>query len=350
MSVKPVAVGRRRLGPGRPVFIIAEAGVNHNGRLALALRLVDEAKKAGADAVKFQTFTAETLCLPGAPKAAYQKRAVPGRSQFEMLKKLELSRADFEKILRRCRRAGILFLSSPFDEASAAFLAGLGVPAFKIPSGELTNTPLLARSAGYGRPLLLSTGMADLREIREALRVARAAGNRRVVLFQCTSNYPTAPANAHLRVIPALAKAFGIPVGFSDHTEGIESALAAVALGACAVEKHFTLSRRLPGPDHAVSLEPKGLAALVRGIRVVERALGRAEKRPLPSELPVRRVARRSLVTSGPLARGERFSKDNVAVKRPGTGLAPGRLDWLLRRRAARALPAHRLIREADCA
>ena len=267
------AIDGRLVGRGQPCLIIAEAGVNHNGSLDLACELVDAARAAGADAVKFQTFKAERLVSVAAPKAAYQKRTTGAEeSQLEMIRKLELSETDHRRLLARCREQGILFLSSPFDEQSADFLDELGLSAFKIPSGELTNLPFLAHLAGKGRPLILSTGMACLAEVEAAVQTIAEVGPVPVALLQCVSNYPADPADVNLRAMDTLAVAFGVAVGYSDHVPGNEVAFAAVARGACIVEKHFTLDRSLPGPDHQASLEPDELAALVRGIREIGRA------------------------------------------------------------------------------
>ena len=258
------------IGEGHSCFVIAEAGVNHNGELELAHRLVDAAADAGADAVKFQTFKAEWLAAAGAPLAAYQHAGFDGGDQRELLGRLELSFEAHVELQRHAVARGILFLSSPFDEPSADLLERLGVPAFKVPSGELTNLPFLALLARMGRPLLISTGMASMVEVADAVDAVADAGDPPVALFHCVSSYPAVPADANLRAIPTLRRAFDVPVGWSDHTSGIEIPLAAVAIGADLVEKHLTLNRSLPGPDHAASLEPGEMTALVRWIRTVE--------------------------------------------------------------------------------
>ncbi len=262
--MRTFSIAGRPVGPGAPCFVIAEAGVNHNGDAALALRLVDAAAAAHADAVKFQTFRAEAVAAAEAPKAAYQQASTGGaESQLDMLRRLELSTDGHHAVVERCRDRGILFLSTPFDEQSADFLDAMGVPAFKIPSGELTNAALVSHVARKGRPMIVSTGMATLGEVDEAIRTIAASGNPPVALLQCVTNYPADPATANLRAMHAMAAAFDVPTGYSDHTRGVETALAAVALGACIVEKHFTLDRLLPGPDHAASLEPGELAQLI---------------------------------------------------------------------------------------
>lgn len=343
------AIDGRLVGSGQPCLIIAEAGVNHNGSLELACALVDAARAAGADAVKFQTFKAERLVSAAAPKAAYQQRTTgAAESQLEMIRRLELGEAEHRQLLDHCRQRGILFLSSPFDEQSADFLAELGMSAYKVPSGELTNLPFLGHLAGKGRPLILSTGMAYLGEVEAAVRAITAAGPVPLALLQCVSNYPADPADVNLRAMDTLAAAFGVPVGYSDHVPPNEVAFAAVARGACIVEKHFTLDRNLPGPDHQASLEPGELAALVRGIRAVEAALGDGRKRPAASEADTAAVARKSLVAARDLPAGSVLEPSLIAVKRPGTGLPPVMLQHLLGRRTRVDIPRDALLALED--
>jgi N-acetylneuraminate synthase len=351
-----------RRSPGH-VYVIAEAGVNHNGSLKRALQLVDVAADAGADAVKFQTFRAEDLASSAAPKAQYQKKTTgSGGSQLAMLKKLELSPAAHRALIARCRRRRIDFLSAPFDEASLRLLTDtLRLPVLKIPSGEITNGPLLLQAARSGRRIILSTGMSTLAEIEAALgvlafgmsgsrlppsrkrfaRAYRSANGRRqlrqkVVVLHCVTDYPTPFKDVHLRAMHALRKAFGLPVGLSDHSLGIAVPIAAAALGACVVEKHITVDRDLPGPDHRASLEPAELAALVGGIRQVELALGEEAKRPGASELRNARPARKSLVAGRDIARGEVYSSLNVVAKRPAGGRSPLEFWSIEGRRASR--------------
>jgi len=322
------------------VLIIAEAGVNHNGRLDLARRMIDEARAAGADAVKFQTFITTDCITRGAAKAEYQAvNDGAGESQFDMVRRLELSFGDFEKLKQACVGAGILFSSTPFDLASVDFLHRLGCPFWKVASGEITNLPLLRRIARHGGPVIMSTGMATLDEVDGARRVLVSNGIREddLTLLHCHTDYPTRFEEANLRAMGALKAAFPrCHVGFSDHTPGVEAAVAAVALGAEVVEKHFTLDRELPGPDHRASLVPSELACLVRSIRNVEAALGDGVKRPSEAELKIREVARKSLVAARPIRRGERFSEENLAVKRPGGGVDPMRWDDYVGRSATR--------------
>jgi N-acetylneuraminate synthase len=328
-------------------FVIAEAGVNHNGDPALARALVDVAVAAGVDAVKFQTFNVDRLLTRGAAKAEYQRRATGGeQSQYEMLARLELSPADHEMLLSYCARVGIEFMSTPFDPESARFLKGLGVRRIKISSGDVTNLPMLEVVGGLGLPVVLSTGMADMAEVEAAVATLRAGGAPDLALLQCVSNYPADPALTNLRVMDTLAQAFGTAVGLSDHSTGLTVAIAAVARGAAYLEKHFTLDRSLPGPDHQASLLPDELRALVAAVRVVESALGDGVKRPAPSELPVRDVARKSLVAARDLPAGTVLGREDLDVLRPGTGLSPAALPTVLGRRITRAIPHHTPITE----
>lgn len=329
-------------------LIIAEAGVNHNGSLEMALSLVDAAAEAGVDAVKFQTFKADKLASASSQKADYQKRTTgDGEGQLAMLRRLELDEASHRALIERCEKRGIAFMSSPFDHGSLDLLAGtFDLPILKLGSGELTNGPLLLAIAHTGKKLILSTGMATLVEVEEALSVlahgySGADGppvegrlsaaeiktqlTRRVTLLHCTTEYPAPIADVNLRAMDTLREAFGLPVGYSDHTTGIIMPVAAVARGAVVIEKHFTLDRTLPGPDHPASLEPGELAAMVDAIRQVELALGDGRKAPSPVETRNLPIARKSLIAAKAIMAGEPFSTENVAVKRPGTGRSPMR-------------------------
>ena len=343
--MRPVQIGCRTVGPGHPCYVIAEAGVNHGGDPDLAFRLVDAAVAAGADAVKFQTFKADRVASPQAAKAAYQRRTTPeDEAQVDMLRRLELPFQVFAELDAYCRRLGIQFLSTPFDDESAEFLARLGIPAFKVASGEITNLPFLRRLAGYGRPLIISTGMAGLGEVEAAVAAVTGAGCRDLVLLHCVSNYPADPADVNLRAMDTLRAAFDVPVGYSDHTPGADIALAAVARGACVLEKHFTLDRSLPGPDHAASLEPGELRDLVAGVRRVEAALGDGRKRPAASEMETRALARRSIVAARDIARGTVVTEDMLDLRRPGTGLPPQMLEHIVGRVARRPIAAGTLL------
>lgn len=345
MSTARVRLGARSLGIGHPCYVIAEAGVNHNGDPQLALRLIEAAAAAGADAVKFQTFRAELLVTPAAPKAEYQTRATgAGETQLEMLKRLELPQDAYPALQAHCLSHGVTLLSTPFDPDSADMLEALAVPAFKIASGEITNLPLLRHVAAKGRPLLVSTGMATLGDVEAALQAIRSGGNPPVALLHCVSCYPAAPAEVNLRAMETLSRAFSLPVGFSDHTVGTEVALAAVALGACLVEKHLTLDKGLPGPDHQASADPAEFAFLVRGIRNVEQALGHGRKEPSPREAATAAVARRSLTAARDIEAGELLQAEMIAIRRPGTGLAPALFPVLVGRAARRRIAAGELL------
>jgi N-acetylneuraminate synthase len=343
-----VRIAGRTVGDGHPAVLVAEAGVNHNGDLGLARRLVRAARDAGADAVKFQTVRARSLASSLASTAPYQACATGGASQREMLASLELSWPAHRALAAHARRCGIAFLSTPFDPASVDLLVRLGVPAIKVASPDVVDLPLLQRIGRTRRPVILSTGMATLGEIEQAVEALRRAGCRDMVLLQATSAYPTPVAEVNLRAMQTLRSAFGVPVGLSDHTEGIDIACAAVALGACLIEKHFTLDRSLPGPDHRASLVPEELAALVRSVRRIESAMGSPRKEPTRSELVNRPVVRKSLCAARPLARGSRLRSRDVVVLRPGTGLAPGERARVLGRRLARELAAGEPIRRED--
>ena len=343
--IEPVTIGERKVGPGLPCLVMAEAGVNHNGDLAMALRLVDSAAEAGADVVKFQTFKSEQVISPVAPKADYQLQTTGGEeSQLEMVKKLELPFEAFRQLAGRCVERGITFMSSPFDYESVDLLEELGVVAFKTGSGELTNLPFLSYIASKGKPIILSTGMADLDEVAVAVDAVKAAGNRDLVILHCVSNYPAAASSVNLRAMKTLEEEFEVPVGYSDHTEGITVPIAAASLGACVIEKHFTLDCKLPGPDHRASLEPSQLAAMVHAVRTVEAALGDGVKRPAAEELSTATVARRSLVAAHDLPAGTVLAESMIAIRRPGTGLPPTFLRQLIGRRLQQDLPSGNLF------
>ena len=329
-------------------FIIAEAGVNHNGNLEMALRLVDVACAAGADAVKFQTFKADNIIAVNAPKADYQKDATgPDESQLEMVKKLELDEAAHTRLHHYCQDKDIPFLSTPFDLESIDLLTRLGLEIFKIPSGEITNLPYLRKLGALKKRLILSTGMADLSEIKDALDVLADAGSRMedITVLHCNTEYPTPFEDVNLRAMLTIRSAFpGISVGYSDHTLGIEAPIAAVAIGATVIEKHFTLDRNLPGPDHRASLEPDELAAMISAIRNIEKALGTGIKKPSPSESRNIPVARKSIVAAAPIKKGETFTEMNITVKRPGTGITPMRWDEMIGRKAAKPYRKDELI------
>ena len=326
------------------VYIIAEAGVNHNGSFELACRLVDAAKEAGADCIKFQTFKAEKLVSKDAGKAAYQQEMTGGGSQQDMLRKLELSFDEFLRLKEYCEKKEIRFLSTPFDFESIRFLESLDMPFWKIPSGEVTNLPYLVALAKTGKPVILSTGMCTMKEIEAAIQVLKENGTEDIRLLHCNTEYPTPFEDVNLNAMKTMREAFGCEVGYSDHTRGIEVPIAAAALGATVIEKHFTLDRPMEGPDHKASLEPDELAAMVQGIRHIEKALGSGIKEPSPSEKKNIAVARKSIVAGRPIRQGEVFSEENLAVKRPGTGISPMKWNDVLGNRAKRDFEEDELI------
>lgn len=328
--------------PDAPAYIIAEAGVNHNGDPQLARELIDAAAASGADAVKFQTFSADKLVSRKASKADYQKRALQGGSdsQYEMLKALELAASEFAELKAYSAQKGVTFLSTPFDEESADDLDEMDVDAFKVSSGDLTSPQLLAHIAAKGRPVIISTGMATLLEVAEAVEIIQGAGNSALAILHCVSNYPADPADCNLRAMATMAAATGVPVGWSDHTEGSAISLAAIALGARIIEKHFTLSRDLPGPDHKASIEPDELRQFVDDIRAVESAMGSPVKAPTQTEDQMRDVARRSLVARTDIAAGTFIEPGMVAVQRPGSGIPPKYRDLVIGRTACADIAA----------
>jgi N,N'-diacetyllegionaminate synthase len=328
-------------------LIIAEAGVNHNGDLARARQLIDEAAKAGADLVKFQTFSANRLVTRMATKADYQTQTTDKKeSQHEMLRRLELSAEMHKELIEHCAARNIGFFSTAFDIESIDLLVSLGQDHFKIPSGEITNLPYLRRIGRLGQAVILSTGMATLGEIEAAIDVLEQAGTPRanITVLHCTTEYPTPMTEVNLRAMQSIQRAFGVAVGYSDHTPGIEVAIAAVAMGASVIEKHFTMDRNLPGPDHKASLEPEGLMAMVAAIRNIEIALGDGVKRLTQSEARNKPVMRKSLVASQAIKAGEIFSTKNITTKRPGTGISPMRWDEVIGRTASRDFSEEELI------
>ena len=327
------------------VYIIAEAGDNHNGDFNTALKLVDVAKRAGADCVKFQTFVTEEIISKYAEMAEYQKKNTgKEESQFEMVKRLELSFDEFRKIKEYCDRVGIQFLSTPFDLKSVDFLNELGVPFFKIPSGEITNYPYLIKIAHTGKPVVMSTGMCEPDEILAAINVLEKNGSGEITLLHCNTEYPTPLKDVNLYAMRTMKKMFGKKVGYSDHTKGIEVPVAAVALGACVIEKHFTLDKNMPGPDHKASLEPDELGRMVKNIRNIESALGDGVKRVSESERKNIAIARKSIVARRNIQEGEILTEENLAVKRPGTGINPMQWMEVLGTRAVRDFKEDELI------
>ena len=343
--MRKVKIEDKLVGDGEPVFIVAEAGVNHNGDVDLGKKLIDVAKDAEADAVKFQAFKAENVVTKYAEKARYQKETTgPNKSQYNMVKRLELTDEEFRELYNYAKKNNIIFLSSAFDKESVDLLDDLGVPAFKVPSGEITNFPLLRYIAEKKKPIILSTGMSTIGEIEEALEVIREKGVEDIVLLHCVTSYPAKIEDVNLRVIEALRRRFKLPVGFSDHTLGITIPIAAAALGAVLVEKHFTLDRTLLGPDHRASLEPDELKDMIRAIRDVEKALGDGIKKPTKDEERIKKVVRRSIVAKMEIPKGTVITEDMLDLKRPGVGIEPKYLNEIIGKRAKKDIKPDELI------
>jgi N,N'-diacetyllegionaminate synthase len=327
------------------VFIIAEAGVNHNGDIELAKRMVDAAVAFGADAIKFQTFHADKVVVRVAEKAKYQMEATDrSESQFAMLKKLELSESQHRILIDHCQNKGILFLSTPFDLVSIGFLQSIDISIWKIPSGEITNLPYLIKIAQTGKPVILSTGMSTLEEVRTAVEILKYNGSSEIIVLHCNTEYPTPYEDVNLNAMLTMQKALDIKTGYSDHTLGIEVPIGAVAMGAVVIEKHFTLDKNMDGPDHKASLEPSEFAIMVQSIRNIEKAMGAGEKKPSPSELKNISIIRKSIVAARDIARGEKFTEDNIMVKRPGNGISPMKWFEILGTSAARDFIEDELI------
>lgn len=326
------------------VYIIAEAGVNHNGSFDLACKLVDAAKDAGVDCIKFQTFKSKNLVSHSAQKAEYQKETTGDGSQVDMLKKLELSYDEFMRLKDYCDQVGICFLSTPFDFDSIDFLNSIEMPFWKIPSGEVTNYPYLLALAKTGKPVVMSTGMCEMEEIKEAIKVFREHGTTDIKLLHCNTEYPTPFEDVNLKAMQTMRDAFGLEVGYSDHTKGLEVSIAAVVLGATVIEKHFTLDCTMEGPDHKASLEPDELKAMVNSIRHIEAALGSGDKTPSESEKKNISVARKSIVAKRRIKVGETLTEENITTKRPGTGISPMRWNEIIGTRAIRDFEEDELI------
>lgn len=329
------------------MFIIAEAGVNHNGDVKTAKKMIDAAVKAGADAVKFQTFVPEDLVSKKAPKAEYQKSTTDaGGSQLEMLKKLSLKADAYKELIEHCKKRKIQFLSTPFDMDSINLLNKLGLETFKIPSGEITNFPYLKKIGSLKKKIIMSTGMADMREIRRAMKILVEAGTSKedITLLHCNTEYPTPLQDVNLLAMAAMKKRFGVRTGYSDHTLGIEIPVAAAALGAEVIEKHFTLDRNAEGPDHRASLEPEELEAMVSAIRNTEKAMGNGIKKPSPSEMKNMVIARKSIVALSQIKKGDIFTEKNIAAKRPGSGISPMKWDRVIGKKAKRDFEPDEII------
>lgn len=344
---KALNIGKNTIGNGNPAFIIAEAGVNHNGSLDMALELVRAVKKTGADCIKFQTFKASAVVTKEAPKADYQLEVTDrAESQLEMLKKLELQRSDYDAIIQCCGEEEVMFLSTPYNFDDADFLNELGVGAFKIASGQLVEHAFLQYVAGFGKPLIISTGMATMEEVEEAVSVIKSTGNEQLVVLQCTTNYPSLLEDSNVRAMNTMGEQLDVLVGYSDHVENDYACLASVALGATVIEKHFTLDRSLPGPDHSSSLEPDGFKNLVDGIRSIEKSLGDGKKKPTAAEVANTRGMRRSIVALSDIPAGTTFSKELLGFKRPADGIAPKRWNEIIGKKAAKDIAADQQLSE----
>ncbi len=362
MEIK-IKIKNKLVGKGLPCFIIAEAGVNHNGDVDLAKKLIDVAKKAGADAVKFQTFKAENIVTPQAQQAKHQTENIGRKeSQYQMLKRLELSYFDFEKLKEYCDEKGIIFLSTPHSSKEDVDLVVKLCPAIKVGSGDLNNLPILEYMAGKNLPVILSTGMANLEEVKEAVDVVLPI-NKELILLHCTTNYPTKINEVNLRAMETMKKEFGLPIGYSDHTEGIKISLAAVILEACVIEKHFTLGKNMPGPDHKASLEPEELKMMVEGIRKIEKrlaagenpdiilgelnikeAMGNGIKNPNLSEIEVAKVVRKSIVAAKDIKKGLTITENMLDIKRPGTGISPEHFNQVVGKKSKEGIKKDELI------
>ncbi|MBW3565839.1 MAG: N-acetylneuraminate synthase family protein [Acidobacteria bacterium] len=346
MSLKTLEIAGRQIGPGNPCYVIAEAGSNHNGSLDTAKELVDRAVEARADAIKFQAFKASQHYSKFTPNFTYLEEAGSDQTTFDLIRSLEIDREWHPELVEYCRQKGITFLSSPCDKDAVDQLAGLGMPAFKVASFDLPDLGLIRSIARYGRPIIMSTGLADFVDIQSAVRAAAEEGNDQVILLQCTSLYPAPPELSNLRAMDTMKRAFGGPVGYSDHTEGDHICLAAVALGASIVEKHFTLDRRMVGPDHSFAIEPQDLELMIRRIRDVESSFGDGMKDgPRPAEQEMFEKGRRSIHTTRDLRAGEVITHDALCVKRPGYGIAPRFIDSIVGLTLKKDLPADHWVR-----
>lgn len=346
--MKKIKIGNKIVSYKSPVFIVAEAGVNHNARLDLALKLIDAAVFAGADAVKFQTFRVEDVTTASAEMAEYQKRNLgKEESQLEMGRKLELKESYWPILIQHAKERGIIFFSTPHGHIkSAGYLHKLKVPAFKLGSGDITNIPLLEYVSKLKKPIILGTGMSDLETVREAVVAIKKAGNNQIIALHCTTDYPLAPENVNLRAMQTLMQELGVLVGYSDHTLGSQTSVMATAMGACMIEKHITLDKTLPGPDQIASIEPLEFQEMVKQIRKATVILGRPEKKIVQCEKQYVSLVRKSLVASRKIKKGEKFSVRNLTVKRPGTGIPPKRFNEMLGKVAAQAIPKDTLLTE----
>ena len=343
-----IKIGPKTISDTSPVFIIAEAGVNHNGSFKLAKKLIDVAAQAGADAVKFQTFNPDTLVTKTATQASYQTKNIGKTSQYAMLKSLMLPREWHRDLKKYAEKKRLVFLSTPFSLDDAVFLKKLGVHAIKIGSSDTDNLPYLTKIAKWNIPMVMSTGMSDLEEVRESVKAILRAGNNKLIILHCISNYPTKHEEVNLKAIATLQKEFGLITGLSEHTTGIEVPIAAVALGAKVIEKHFTLDKNSSGPDHAISLEPNELKQMVISIRNIEKAMGDGIKTPRPSEIKMSQIARKSIVATKNIKQGRLITANDISVKRPGGGLSPKYYLRIIGTKATKDITADTLLKLTD--
>lgn len=348
--IKKIKIANKFIGENQPVFIIAEAGVNHNGDLKTALKLVDAAVAAGADAIKFQTFHAAEVVTAQVKMAAYQKKNIgKTESQLAMLKKLELPDEFYQPLISHCLKKKIIFLSTPHGGfASVDLLQRLKMPAFKFGSGDLTNLPVLEYAAKFGKPMILGTGMSSLNEVSEAIKAVKKTSNNKIIALHCTTNYPCPLEEVNLKAMQIMAEKLTVLVGYSDHTLGIEVPIMAATLGACLIEKHFTLNKNMPGPDHKASMEPDELKSMVRAVRQVKKIMGSDLKKPTINEIKISKLGRKSLVSLRDIKQGEKLTGENIGIKRPGTGLEPKYYFKILGKTATRRIKKDVLITKKD--
>lgn len=348
-KLPPISISGTTIGYGLPCYVVAEAGVNHNGRLDIALKLIDAAASAGADAVKFQTFRGEQVIIRGQPVFSYQKGRVAEVDQVDMLEAIELKEEWYPKLIAHAKKKTITFISTPHGSfASVDLLQGLGLPAFKFGSGELTNLPLLSYAAKFRKPMIISTGMGTLKEVRDAVTTIKRAGNNKIIVLQCTTYYPSRPDLANLNAMITMMRYLDVLVGYSSNGLGTEVEVMAATLGACVVEKHLTLDQGMRGPDHKASETPIVFAQMVKDIKSVPIILGSRVKVPLAEELEIAKLARKSVVTTAAVKKGEHFTTENIDIKRPGTGLPPSYYNRILGKKAKRAVEANRLLFKGD--
>jgi len=348
--MKEFFIENKKIGENSPIFLIAEAGVNHNGKLSIAKKLVDIASDAKVDAIKFQTFKAEKLMLETTSKADYQKKQSNDTENFyQMIKKYELSKEEFYELNDYCEEKKIIFLSTPFDDVSVEWLDEIGVSAFKIGSGDMNNLPLLELICSKGKPILLSSGMATLEELKESVNFLKSNGVKKIVIFQCTTNYPASYEEVNLNVINTFLREFpDLIIGFSDHTLGIESSIGAAAKGVKVIEKHFTLDKNMDGPDHQASMDPKDLKNWVRSIRNLENALGSYEKIPSRNELEIAKIARKSIVSIRDINKGQILTEKDISIKRPGIGIPPKYYMEIIGKKVNKSIPKDSILKWED--